>query len=688
MSTPVHLRAGGVSVLFSVDDDQLPAVVHWGHDLSDLGRDDLARAVSVTQAPHRSKDGTVSFPSPVPPQRSLGWTGTPGISGHRDGAYWSPMLSPTEVVADDSSLQVTAEDEAAGLRWHGEWLLEQTGLLRMRHHLTNLLDTPYDVDSLLVTMPVPKQATELLDLTGRWIHERHPQRHPFVHGTFRREGRHGRTGHDATLLLTAGTPGFGFRSGAVWSVHVAWSGDHLCYAERNAAGESVVGAGELLSPGEMRLETRDTYSTPWVYAAWSGDGLDGVSNRIYATLRDRRSHPRTQRPVVLNTWEAVYFDHDIDKLASLADKAAELGVERFVLDDGWFLHRRNDRAGLGDWYVDPTVWPHGLRPIIDHVRGLGMDFGLWVEPEMVNLDSDLARQHPDWILATLGRLPQEWRHQQVLDLSREDTFTYILDRLDALLGEYDISYLKWDHNRDLIDVRVHEQTLAVYALLDEVRRRHPGVEIESCSSGGARIDLGILNHTDRVWASDTNDALERQQIQRWTGLLLPPELVGSHIGPSRSHTTGRRHDLDFRAITAMFGHFGIEWDITALGEDETHRLAAWVEVYKQQRSLIHHGAVVRVDSTDPAWWVHAVVAHDQRSALCAVVAMASSADEPPGLVRLAGLDPTSTYTGKLLAPDSHGESMFELPGSALMHLGWRPPPLPPESALLLRLDVG
>jgi alpha-galactosidase len=398
------------------------------------------------------------------------------------------------------------------------------------------------VNELSCALPIPAHATELLDLSGRWCRERHPQRHPLPLGSWVRESRRGRTGHDATLGLLAGTPGFGSRHGEVWAVHVAWSGNHLSYAERWPSGEGVLGGGELLLPGEVELAPGEEYATPWVYAAWSPRGLDGVAAAFHGHLRARPGHPGPDRPrpVVLNTWEAVYFDHDLDRLKALADTAAELGVERFVLDDGWFRHRRDDTAGLGDWYVDETVWPQGLAPLVGHVRALGMQFGLWVEPEMVNPDSDLFRAHPDWVLQTGGRLPPAARNQQVLDLANPDAFEHVRSRLDALLSEYDIAYLKWDHNRDLVDAGhqgragVHAQTLAVYRLLDELRAAHPGVEIESCSSGGARVDLGILERTDRVWASDCNDALERQAIQRWTGLLLPPELIGTHVGPPRS----------------------------------------------------------------------------------------------------------------------------------------------------------
>ncbi len=378
--------------------------------------------------------------------------------------------------------------------------------------------------------------------------------------------------------------------------------------------------------------------------------------------------------MVLNVWEAVYFDHRLPVLLELAEAAAGLGVERYVLDDGWFRGRRNDHAGLGDWYVDEDLWPDGLTPLIDAVTGHGMEFGLWVEPEMINEDSDLARAHPDWIAGPArrrapagtaaggprpaGRLPERWRHQQVLDLVNPEAWQYIFDRLDALLRENSIAYLKWDQNRDLTEMghagrpSVHAQTRAVYRLLDELRKAHPGVEIESCSSGGARVDLGILEHTDRIWASDCNDALERQTIQRWTGMVVPPELVGSHIGPTTSHTTARTHDLSFRAITAMFGHFGLEWDVRNLADSERAELAGAIALFKEYRPLLHSGRMVRADEPDPSLRLHGVVSHDGGEALFALVSMATSFAEVPGRIGLPGLLPDAVYRVEAVYPAS------------------------------------
>ncbi|MBC9004917.1 alpha-galactosidase [Micromonospora aurantiaca (nom. illeg.)] len=734
--TIVHLRRARTSLVLDARGPGLPRVVHWGADLGPLPDEDLPAVVDATVPPVVPS----SFDRPTVlsllPEASAGWSGRPGLAGHRDGRDWSTAFRLTgldvydEPAAPSPALlggaplhapgvnkgpflssgrvEVRAADPGAGLSLTVEITLDAAGVLTLRHRLRNDGDGRYEVRELTPVLPVPAVATELLDLTGRWCRERAPQRHPWPMGAWVREGRHGRTGHDATLLLVAGTAGFGFRHGEVWAVHTAWSGDHVTAAERRPTGESTLGGGELLTPGEIVLGPGEEYATPLLYAAHSADGLDGLSDALHTHLRARTSHPRTPRPVTLNVWEAVYFDHDLDRLRTLADAAAEVGVERFVLDDGWFRGRRHDQAGLGDWWVDGEVWPDGLQPLIDHVRGHGMQFGLWVEPEMVNPDSDLFRAHPDWVLQAPGRLPPPWRHQQVLDLAHPDAYAYLLERLDAVLSEHDgLAYLKWDHNRDLTEAGhagrpgVHAQTLAVYRLLDELRARHPDVEIESCSSGGARVDLEILRRTDRVWASDCNDALERLSIQRWTGLLLPPELIGTHIGPERSHTTHRVHDLSFRAVTALFGHHGIEWDITAIDAVERAELAAWVALHKRLRPLLHTGRVVRVDHPDPAVQAHGVVAHDRNHAVYAVSRVATSAAQVPGAVRLPGLDPQRRY--RVRPPAGVPEpALLELSppgwlawpgdgitvsGSVLGTVGVQLPALHPEQALLLEVTV-
>ena len=711
----VHLRASGVSLVLDTAGPAVPHVVHWGPELGVL---DDAQLRSLARASVPPWSNTMDDPAPVAllPEASTGWSGRPGLSAHRDGTHWSTRLVVDSVTvrADDppdggGEVVVQAADDVAHVGVTLTIALTSQGLVRTRAAVTSTAPAADDarlpaltLDDLVVALPVPAEATELHDLAGRWSRERAPQRRAVVVGEHLRDSRRGRTGPDAATVLVAGAPGFGFRAGEVWGVHVAFSGNHRTYAEHVSTGERLLGGGELLLPGEVRLGPGETYTGPWVYGSY-GVGMDALAGRFHRWLRDRPHHPTGPRRVVMNTWEAVYFDHDLARLTELADRGAEVGVERYVLDDGWFRGRRSDDAGLGDWTVDETVWPQGLHPLVDHVRGLGMEFGLWFEPEMVNPDSDLAREHPEWVMQTGDRMPPEARHQQVLDLTQPGAYAHVRDQVLALVREYRLDYLKWDHNRDLVDAGstrtgaagVHGQTLALYRLLDEIRAAAPGLEIESCSSGGARVDLEIIERTDRVWASDCIDALERQTIQRWTAQLLPPELVGSHVGSPRSHTTGRAHTLAFRAGTALFGHFGVEWDLTRASEQERAELAAWVATYKEHRALLQRGTVVRGDHPDPALWVHGVVAPEGDEALFALVAVDRSATWPPGRVRLPGLDPDRVYR---VAASGPGAALADLPsrpewwahgceatGRVLGEVGVQAPPLLPESLVLLHV---
>ena len=695
----IHLRAGGVSVVLLERSNALPAVLHWGAAL-----DDDLTGLPALLMPVRNY-GALDMPTLLAllPEPADGFAGRPGLQVMRAGrrTSWSPYFRTVDVEVDagHATVEIVARDADTQVGLRSRIALEPSGLVRLRHSVTNDGDDVLWVLGLHALLPVPARAAELLDLSGRGWRERNPQRRPFHDGTLSRESRRGRTGHDASLVLAAGTPGFGFESGEVWGIHVAWSGDFVAYAERLPEGHQLLGGGELLGPGEVELAPGDSYDSPELLASWSDQGLNALSSRWHAWMRSLPTHPRSERPVVLNTWEAVWFDHDLDRLRSLADSAAELGVERFVLDDGWFRGRRDDTGGLGDWTVDPDVWPSGLHPLVDHVHELGMEFGLWVEPEMVNPESELARAQPDWLLRGRADLPPPWRHQQVLDLQHPEAYAYVCDALLALLDEYDIAFLKWDHNRDLIDVAhagrpaVHGQTVRLYALLDELRQARPGLEIESCASGGGRVDLGILRHAQRVWPSDSNDALERQMIQRWTGLLVPPEMVGSHVGPSTAHTTGRTHTLGFRAATAVFGHFGIEWDVATAGRAEREELAEWIALYKRERALLHNGTVVVGDHPDPTVSVHGVVAADRSAGLFAVTALATSTRATPVPVRLPGLDGRRSYrlqpVGRAPAFASVttgwvGEGPVVARGDLLTKVGISLPVLRPETTLVLR----
>ncbi len=688
-----HLRAAGSSLVLDARGTRLPVVVHWGADLGDL--DDHALAGLARCAVPAVGPSSIDEPLQLSifPGLADAWSGAPALRGFwaATGRSVGALALRTSTRAGDI-LNLTCVDPTASLVVETEIELTGEGVLRLRHTVRNTAEDVLELAGLELALPVPDRAREVLDFAGLWTHERRPQRLRPGFGTWTRETRHGRPGHDDPFLTVVGTTGFTFRSGEVWAAHLAWSGDKAVRVDRQPLGPALLASGELLAPGEVRLAPGESYASPWLIAAWSADGLDGLSARLHPYVRSR-STIRGPRPVVLNTWEAVYFDHDLDVLRRLVETASAAGVERFVLDDGWFTGRRDDRRALGDWTVDATVWPQGLHPLIALVHEHAMDFGLWVEPEMVNPDSDLARAHPNWVLGSNGA--PTWRHQRTLDLANPEAYAYVLGQLLALLREYPIAYLKWDHNRDLLEPVAHRQVTAVYRLLDEVRAASPGLEIESCASGGARIDLGILERVERFWTSDTNDPLERQQIQRWTGVLIPPEYLGSHLGAARAHTTGRTADLGFRAATAFFAGAGIEWDLLAADAAELAQIAAWTAAYRERRGELHTGTVVHADLSDPALLLHGVIAPDRSRALYAYVALAAPEHALPAPVRFVGLAPDRTYRVRpwtLVAPPAvlqdaapawwqDGEAA--LPGRVLAEVGLPMPLLLPQQALLL-----
>lgn len=692
------------------------AIAHWG---APLGADaDLAALVAVDDP--GTVPGTPLWRSALPlvPEHGTGFDGRPGLTGSRPGGRdFAPRFTVTDVTRTDgggagggaggATLTVTAVDTAAALELVTVLTLDD--VLRVRATLTNTGDTFFRLAGLALTLPVPEHAEEVTSLGGRWIAEFTPDRRTWSTGTVGAQSRRGRTSHESSPVVVVTEPGTTEWSGAAWAAHLAWSGNHEWAVERTVDGRRMLQLGELLHPGEVALDPGTSYATPEVVAAHSGGGLTPLRWGFHRALRAHQTHSRTPRPVTFNSWEAVYFDHDLDRLRTLVALAADVGVERFVLDDGWFGGRRDDTAGLGDWWVSPDAHPDGLAPLIDAVHAAGMEFGIWVEPEMVNPDSDLYRAHPEWALVDDRYEPFQHRNQLVLDLTRPDAYAHVHAALDRLLSDHAIDFVKWDMNRNHVqgaDARgvagTHRQTLAVYRLLDELRAAHPDVEIESCASGGARIDHAILRRTDRVWTSDDNDALERQRIQAGASLLVPPEVMGSHIGPRHSHTTGRTLDIGFRAITALFGHFGIEADLAEFDARELAVVRAAIALYRAERPLLHGGDTVRFDLPAP-WLAHGVYAPDRSRGLVCVAALdlPRTAATPP--VRLPGLDPARRYrvTPVRLTPDGTPDPAIanlsvppwweagglEATGRQLALHGLRVPQLHPAGAVLVALEA-
>lgn len=693
-----YLRSDDTCVVVQLTDD-MPFVAHFGADLGAPGEFGelpidgriFSRGVMGGGLDHEVTCGIVAEP-----QR--GWMGRPGISvrsANGDTLATNFEFQVGSGGGTSNECHVSLFDNTHHIALAVQWKMETSGVVRVNATLTNESDEPLYVDALRISIPLASHANELLTLGGRHAMEAVEHRSTWGRTVHTIENRTGRTSHENLGVLFVGTDGFREHAGEVWGVHIAWSGNYEIVCDGVSHSMRSLHIGELLTPGEVVLQPGENYSTPPVLLAHSTQGLNSVSQNFHREAR-RVQKKHTVRPVVLNTWEAVYFNHNVETLKDLATTAARVGVERFVLDDGWFHSRRSDVSGLGDWWVDETVWPDGLSPIIDHVTSLGMEFGLWFEPEMVNPDSDLYRAHPEWALDGTLDAPLLGRNQLVLDFSIEDVRDYIVSKMSVLLSAYDISYVKWDHNRPLIGGRAHNQTQGFYDVLIRLRQQFPHVQFESCASGGGRIDFGVASLVDRFWASDSIDALDRIAIQRGLSYFIPPEMLGSHIGSPTCHTTGRKHALSFRASTALFGWLGVEWNLLTLNDRERDGLTKAIGTYKVFRELLHTGDVFRGDHPDSSVYVHGVIATDKSEAILSVTRLHSSHTNHTAPVTMQGLEPGSRYDIQILPMGTPRWALHRalpewitdgivLTGQQIAVLGLHMPALLPESTVLFHI---
>lgn len=564
-----RLDGGGVAAVFAWASEGAPVLRYLGPECVD------PPPPAMCEPQPSSPDRPV--PASLLPEAHFGFSGAPGITVARDGIALPTRLTVSDCRAERGRLAFRLGDTRAGIGVELDWRVTRDGMIAARSAVTNSGSGALDVHWLAaMAMALPDWVTEATRFPGRWSGEWRTERAPIPYGLHEVTSRGGRPGFDnpGWLLLAGG--------GNALGLHLAWSGDVRGFTERTGAGLTQVQMGEALEPGEVRLALGECYRTPEALLAFSDAELEGVRTRFHAHVR-RIVPTWPLRRVHFNTWEAAYFDFDAESLGEMAEAAAALGCERFVLDDGWFSGRRDDERALGDWTVDPARFPDGLDQLIDRVHALGMDFGLWIEPEMVSPDSDLYRLHPDWCLHVAGRDRPTQRRQLVLDLSRAEVRDHLFAAIDALLADHVIAYLKWDHNRDLFPAFSgdrpcgHAQVLGLYDLIKRVRAAHPRIEIEACASGGARTDLALLAHTGRVWLSDSTDPAERERMQRAAGLFLPPEVIGSHVGLSGTA------DMGTRARVAMGGHMGVELDPRRLSAKDNAVLADHIARYKRLR---------------------------------------------------------------------------------------------------------
>ena len=623
------------------------------------------------------------------PGLGLGWFHRAALEAHRDGSDFASAPALQAVEQDGNALIFRLADPVSAVEVTVRLALDPASdVLTVATTLANRGSAPLSVQWLAsAVLPLPPVVERVRSYGGRHAGEFELLDDALGKASWSRSNRHGLTSHDTFPGAVAITAGTTEAAGLAYGAQLAWSGNHVQEIEFLDDGRRQWQLGLGLAPGELVLAPGESLTAPEVLATCSRTGWQGVASNFHAAARTRLRWPgraMKPRPVHFNTWEGCYFDHDTPRLTALADQAAALGIERFVLDDGWFHRRNDDTSSLGDWWPDAAKYPDGLGPLARHVVGLGMEFGLWVEPEMVNPDSDLFRAHPEWALQLAGRPMQTSRHQLVLDLTRAEVADYLFETISAVLRDLPVAYLKWDHNRDLVAAgdqagraAYRGQVLALYRLFDRFHAAFPGIEIESCAGGGGRIDMGVLPHVQRFWASDNIDALSRVEMQRGFLQFLPPEVMGSHIGTAPAHTTGRSQSMDFRAAVACQGHLGVEFDLARLGEAESAQLAGWIAFYKQWRHLLHQQVWTGLLSDGLCW--HAAGNGDEW--LLTVYRTAPTRQRFMPALPLPFVDRAAGYALRQIGP-GHEAAAVHFDGSWLAEAGLPVPPTHAEQAVI------
>lgn len=604
------------------------------------------------------------------------------------------------------TLSVTLRDAATGLEVELLYgVFEDADMLARAAVIRNGGDAPVRLERVSgLSMDIPFGRWELLHFHGRHCMERMPERVPLLHGIQTVSSRRGASSHHHNPFVVLTEPSATEQRGICVGVMPVYSGNHRTDVEVDQTGSVRVVSGInpdtfswLLAPGE-------DFAVPEVLLCWTEDGLGGISAHYHDFIRRhvmRSPWKDRRRPVLINSWEAMMFDFSHDRLMALARDAARLGIEMLVLDDGWFGRRNSDNAGLGDWTVNTEKLPGGIRALSDEVHVLGMRFGLWIEPEMVNEDSDLYRAHPDWALTVPGRDPVLGRNQLVLDMSRKDVVDHLYGVFSALLREGGIDYIKWDMNRNMTDVysrllpperqleASHRYILGVYDLMDRLTGEFPQVLFEGCAGGGGRFDAGMLYYVPQIWLSDDTDAVERLTIQAGTSVGYPVSAFGAHVSECPNQQTGRTVPLGTRAVVAMSGAFGYELDPATLTDGERAQIAAQVDRFHRYCDLIQFGRCHRLtdwpEAQDYTAWMFS--AADGGRALVNLVVTHPRANGHGAHVKLRGLVPEATYRlselvfeGCVQVPETAhlGDTALKdrrFTGAGLMYAGITLPPL-------------
>ncbi|TFD96991.1 alpha-galactosidase [Jeotgalibacillus sp. R-1-5s-1] len=588
------------------------------------------------------------------------------------------------------TLKITLEDAVLNARLILSYTVFHNRDVIIRHvELKNTGAESFRINRLIsASIDLPHSDFERIQLDGAWIRERHLNRSKLQPGLHIIDSKKGVSSSWHNPFLALCSPDTSENEGEAIGLNLIYSGNFRAIVEVDTYDTTRLMIG--LNPFDFSwaLGSGESFQTPEAVLVYSASGLNGMSQSFHSLYQDRliRGAWKTkERPVLLNNWEATYFDFDEKKLVSLADSASDLGIELFVLDDGWFEGRNNDTTSLGDWTADLKKLPEGLGSLADKVREKKVSFGIWVEPEMISEKSRLYDTHPDWVLRAPHRPHTPGRHQMVLDLTKRDVQDYIIDAICEVLEESNASYVKWDMNRTLTEVYsdslpadrqgevLHRYTLGLYRVLDAITSRFPDVLFESCASGGNRFDPGMLYYMPQTWTSDNTDAVERLKIQYGTSLVYPISAMGAHVSAVPNHQTGRVTPLDFRFHVAMFGAFGYELDPEKMDEADRQTVAKQIKRFKNERNLLQFGTFYRLlspfEGNDTAWMT---VNKDQSEAIVAFYRVLAQPNSGMSRIKLAGLHPESEYEVEWQEGSRIKTRTYY--GDELMNIGWQLPP--------------
>jgi alpha-galactosidase len=675
------ITLGDATYAFGVNERRELQSVYWG---ATLPVEDLPEAHSLP--------GWSSFdPSTsVTPQEYPGWGGPfygePALKATFMDGNRDVVLQYVDHHLANDLLEITLKDAGSALTARLRYrAYSDSGVIERSSRIENRTSQPVTLEiaqSAAWTFS-PGSDASLHYLTGRWAGEWQLESEQLPVGTRVLESRRGSTSAEVNPWFAVAQDGRDEERGAVWFGALGWSGSWRISLERSSTAQMRVTGG--LNPFDFAypLGPGESLETPPFYAGFTPHGM-GEASRLLHQFERRHILPGGGQPplrrVLYNSWEATEFNVTEAGQMALAEKAARLGVERFVIDDGWFGQRNSDRAGLGDWYVNPQKFPHGLKPLIDRVHALGMDFGLWVEPEMVNPDSDLYRKHPDWAMNFPGRPRSEARNQLVLNLARDDVKDYVFGWLDRLVSENDIALLKWDYNRNWSEPGWPEAPLAgqktiwvryvqnLYDILDRLRAKHPELEIEACSGGGARVDLGILRRTDQVWASDNTDALDRLIIQNGFTYPYSPHVMMAWVTDVPHWLNKRTTPLKFRFLVAMTGALGIGSNLNKMTDEDAALATKMIALYKEIRPTVQNGRLHRLQSPlDSDFSVVEYVSQDGGQVALFAFLHSQRFGRPTRPVLLQELTPEATY--HVRPTDDALKGLVAVSGAYLMHRG-------------------